>query len=541
LYHRRRVALNGLGWRTQGGEKAHLAEKIPCGKLDASVPIRPIKKLLVANRGEIALRIIRTAKIEGIKTVAVFSEADTDAAHVAASDEAVLIGPPEPSQSYLNPKAIIEAALSCGADAIHPGYGFLSERAEFARAVEESGLIFVGPPAEVMAALGDKISARRLAIEAGVPIVPGIEASDLESARAFAQRVQFPILIKASAGGGGRGMRVVSRFDELEASLDSAAREARAAFGDGRVFIEKYLARPRHVEIQILGDASGKIITLGERECSIQRRHQKVIEESPSPAVGEKLRASLCESALRLAQKSGYRNAGTAEFLLDGGEFYFLEVNARLQVEHPVTELRFGCDLVAEQLRIAAGEKLGEPKHPQGWAIECRLTAEDPALSFRPAIGKVLYLRLPSGPGIRIDSALEQGTEITSYYDSLIAKVVSHGATREAARRRMIAALDDVSILGISHSTAFLRDVVASDRFANGDLSTHFVEENFPTWSQSREREEAALIAAALATVDSREFALRSWDYPGLDEQHNPPPRSSPWNALGGFRLWDRR
>jgi len=522
-------------------EKAHLVEKTPCAKLEASVPIRPIKKLLVANRGEIALRIISTAKIEGIKTVAVFSKADSDAAHVAASDEALLIGPPEPAQSYLNTKAIIEAALKSGADAIHPGYGFLSESAEFARTVEESGLIFVGPPADVMAALGDKISARRLALEAGVPIVPGIEASDLAAARAFAQRVQFPILIKASAGGGGRGMRVVSRFDELERALDSASREAQAAFGDGRIFVEKYLARPRHVEIQILGDANGKIITLGERECSIQRRHQKVIEESPSPAVGEKLRASLCDAAIRLAQKSGYRNAGTAEFLLDGAEFYFLEVNARLQVEHPVTELRFGCDLVAEQLRIAAGEKLGEPKQPQGWAIECRLTAEDPAHSFRPAIGKVLYLRLPSGLGIRVDSALEQGSEITSYYDSLIAKVVSYGATRETARRRMIVALDEVSILGISHSTAFLRDIVASDRFGNGDLSTHFVEENFSTWSEGGEREEAALIAAALAAVDSREFAFRSWNHPGSDDQRNPAKRSSPWNGLGGFRLWDRR
>jgi acetyl/propionyl-CoA carboxylase alpha subunit len=333
-------------------------------------------------------------------------------------------------------------------------------------------------------------------------------------------------------------MRVVLRQEDLADSLEAASREARAAFGDGRVFVEKYLARPRHIEVQILGDASGTITALGERECSIQRRHQKLIEESPSPVVGEELRAKMCEAAIRLATRVGYRNAGTAEFLLDGDDFYFLEVNARLQVEHPVTELRFGCDLVAEQLRIAAGEQLAEHKPPRGWAIECRLTAEEPEHGFRPATGKVLYLHMPSGPGVRVDSALEQGTVVTTYYDSLIAKVVSYGATREEARCRMIAALEDVSILGVAHGTAFLRDIVASAPFARGDLSTHFIEENSPTWSCSREHENAALIAAALAVGDSNEFAPHSPDSGRNDPERNDA-RSSPWNRLGSFRLWN--
>ena len=540
MYHKPSAALNTGSPPCACYFQASAGDCTGCGKLDATVPTGKIKNLLVANRGEIALRIIRTAKVEGIRTIAVYSEADAGAAHVAAADEAVLIGPPEPAQSYLKGSAIIAAAHANGADAIHPGYGFLSENEEFARATLESGLIFVGPPPRVMAALGDKISARRLAAQAGVPIVPGIEASDLQSARMFAQRVQYPILIKASAGGGGRGMRVVVRLEDLEDSLESASREARAAFGDGRLFIEKYLARPRHIEVQILGDGSGEIVALGERECSIQRRHQKLIEESPSPAVGHELRARMCEAAIRLATRSGYRNAGTVEFLLDGDDFYFLEVNARLQVEHPVTELRFGCDLVAEQLRIAAGERLVEPKRPRGWAIECRLTAEEPEHGFRPATGKVLYLQLPSGPGVRVDSALEQGTVVTSYYDSLIAKVVSYGATREEARRRMIAALDDVSILGVGHSTAFVRAIVASAPFAHGELSTRFIEENSPSSSWAHEHENAALIAAALATGDSKEFSFQSTDSGSHDPARNSS-RSSPWSKLGNFRLWNTR
>jgi acetyl/propionyl-CoA carboxylase alpha subunit len=391
---------------------------------------RAIKKLLIANRGEIALRVIRSAQLLGLKTVAVFSEADRSALHVAEADEARLIGAAAPSESYLNIDAVMRAAIDTGADAIHPGYGFLSERPAFARAVEKAGLIFVGPSSTAMEAVGDKVAARRLATEAKVPVVPGIETSDAASVRAFAKKVGYPILVKASAGGGGRGMRVVEEDPALEGALESAAREAQAAFGDGRIFVEKYLARPRHIEVQILGDSHGKIVALGERECSIQRRHQKLIEESPSLAVDEKLRARLCDAAVRLASAVGYQSAGTVEFLLQDGEFYLLEVNARLQVEHPVTEIRFGCDLVAEQLRIAAGERVGDLDAPRGATIECRITAEDAEHDFRPAVGRVSYLHLPNAPGVRVDTHLTEGTEVGSNYDSLLAKIICYGANR---------------------------------------------------------------------------------------------------------------
>ncbi len=433
--------------------------RVACGTLRHRVNPRTISKLLVANRGEIALRIIRSARVLGIKTVAVYSTADAGAAHVAAADEARLIGPPEPSASYLNLEAIIGAAQDSGADAIHPGYGFLSERPEFARAVEGHGMVFVGPPADVMAALGDKVAARRIAVGAGVPVVPGVDTGDLAAARKFAAEAGFPILVKAAAGGGGRGMRVVAEAAGLEAALAAAAREAQAAFGDGRVFLEKYLARPRHIEIQILGDHLGNVVALGERECSIQRRHQKIIEESPAPGLSAAMRDRMTEAALKLARAAGYSNAGTAEFLVDGDNFYFLEINARLQVEHPITELRFGCDLVAQQLRVAAGGRVIEPLTPRGCAIECRINAEDAAHDFRPAVGRVINLNLPAGPGVRIDTHLGLGAEVSPYYDSLIAKLICFGADREEARTRMVAALGEFSLLGITNTAAFLRDV----------------------------------------------------------------------------------
>src|SRR5208283_3130664 len=385
---------------------------------------RPLKKLLIANRGEIALRVIRSARVLGLKTVAVYSEADRTSTHVAEANEARLIGPAPPSESYLNIDAVMRAAIETGADAIHPGYGFLSERPAFARAVEEAGLIFVGPSSVAMEAVGDKVAARRLATAAGVAVVPGIETADPASVRTFAKKVGYPILVKAAAGGGGRGMRVVQEAGALDAALESAAREAQAAFGDGRIFVEKYLARPRHIEVQILGDSHGKIVALGERECSIQRRHQKLIEESPSVAVDEKLRAQICDAAVRLVSAAGYQSAGTVEFLLQDGGFYLLEVNARLQVEHPVTEIRFGCDLVAEQLRIAASEHVSDPAAPRGATIECRITAEDAEHDFRPAIGRVSYLHLPNAPGVRVDTFLTEGTEISANYDSLLAKII---------------------------------------------------------------------------------------------------------------------
>ncbi len=511
------------------------------GRLPQEVKPRTIKKLLVANRGEIALRIIRSARVLGLKTVAVYSEADAGAAHVVAADEARPIGPPDPASSYLNIDAIIAAATASGADAIHPGYGFLSERPEFARATEDHGMTFVGPPAKVMAALGDKVAARRIAIEAGVPVVPGVDSGDLATARSFAASAGYPILVKATAGGGGRGMRVVNDAAGLADSLEAAAREAQAAFGDGRVFLEKYLPRPRHIEIQLLGDHHGTLCALGERECSIQRRHQKLIEESPAPGLPAAVRDRMIEAALSLARAAGYRNAGTAEFLVDGDNFYFLEINARLQVEHPVTELRFGCDLVAEQLQIAAGGSVAEPAAPRGHAIECRINAEDAAHDFRPATGRVLKLNLPAGPGVRIDTQLGAGAEVSPYYDSLIAKLICYGADREQARERMAGALGEFSLLGINNTAAFLGDVIASEAFARGDLSTRFLEENFPRWSVASGDLTGALITAALVAegmLDSP--GHRAAANCGRAEGGRPDVRT-PWAELGGFELWGRR
>jgi acetyl/propionyl-CoA carboxylase alpha subunit len=505
---------------------------------------RTISRLLVANRGEIALRIIRSARVLRIKTVAVYSEADAAAAHVVAADEARLIGRSDPASSYLNIDAIIAAASAARADAIHPGYGFLSERPEFARATEAHGMTFIGPPAAVMAALGDKVAARRIAIDAGVPVVPGVDTGDLAAARTFAASAGFPVLVKAAAGGGGRGMRVVNEAAGLNAALEAAAREAQAAFGDGRVFLEKYLARPRHIEIQILGDHHGTIFALGERECSIQRRHQKLIEESPAPGLSGGVLDRMTEAALKLARAAGYRNAGTVEFLVDGDNFYFLEINARLQVEHPVTELRFGCDLVAEQLRIAAGERLAEPLAPRGCAIECRINAEDAAHDFRPAIGRVISLNLPAGPGVRLDTHLGVGAEVSPYYDSLIAKLLCFGADREQARSRMAAALGEFSLLGINNTAAFLRDVVASAAFARADLSTRFLEEHFPQWNAAGGDLTAALIAAALAaggTLDGARPGALIAAANGAPNETGGNGVRTPWTELAGFELWGRR
>ena len=499
---------------------------------------RAFKKLLIANRGEIARRVIRSARLLGLKTVAVFSEADRKSPHVMEADEARLIGPPAPAESYLNIDAILQAATETGADAIHPGYGFLSERPAFARAVERAGLIFVGPSAAAMEAIGDKVAARRLAAECQVAVVPGIETGESSSVRTFAKKVGYPILVKAAAGGGGRGMRVVDQADALEAALESASREAQAAFGDGRIFVEKYLARPRHIEVQVLGDSHGKLVALGERECSIQRRHQKLIEESPSVAVDEKLRGRMCDAAIRLARGCAYQNAGTVEFLLQDDEFYLLEVNARLQVEHPVTEIRFECDLVAEQLKIAMGERLGDFDAPRGAAIECRITAEDAEHDFRPAVGLVSYLHLPNAPGVRVDTFLREGIEIAAHYDSLLAKVICYGASREEARRRTLLALDEVVIAGIHHTAAFLRDVIASEQFRRGELSTHFVDDHFKKWHYSASNENAALIAAAL--IASRALGNNEVTTAGTNGKVDRR-EDSPWTSLGGFELWQRR
>ena len=497
---------------------------------------RQLKKLLVANRGEIALRIIRSSRLFGLRTVAVFSEADAMSTHVAAADQSILIGPAEASKSYLDIAKIIGAARQSGADAIHPGYGFLSERAEFARAAAEAGIVFVGPRPEVMDALGDKVAARRIAAEAGVPVVPGIETAEISAARAFAAQVDYPILVKAAAGGGGRGMRVVSEAAQLEDALEAASHEAAAAFGDGRIFIEKYLARPRHIEIQVLGDEDGGVVALGERECSIQRRHQKIVEESPAPGLSVPMRTRMIYAALNLVRAANYTNAGTVEFLVEGDNFYFLEVNARLQVEHPVTEMRFGCDLVCEQLRIASGDKVPDPQTPRGAAIECRINAEDPEHDFRPATGRVLHLSIPAGPGVRFDSHLAVGAEVTPWYDGLLGKLICLGADREEARRRMINALDEFAILGVINNAAYLRDIVASDQYRDAKLSTHFIEEFFTGWRPGDAEITSALIAAAMTANGAFGEVTRS-----ADAQRPGATNRSPWEILKNFELWGSR
>jgi acetyl-CoA carboxylase, biotin carboxylase subunit len=397
------------------------------------------KKVLIANRGEIALRIIRACRELGVASVAVYSDADARAPHVREADEAVNIGAPPSAESYLRGERIIEAARRLGAEAIHPGYGFLSEREWFARAVRDAGLVFIGPPAEAIAAMGSKTAARTLAVAANVPVVPGTTEplKDAAEARAVADRFGYPVLLKAAAGGGGKGMRLVRDASEMESSLDAARRESKNAFGDDAVYVEKYIVGPRHVEIQVLGDNYGTMLSLNERECSVQRRHQKMIEEAPSVAVTPEIRRAMGETAVRAASAAGYVNAGTCEFLLDrDGKFYFLEMNTRLQVEHPVTELVTGIDLVQWQMRIASGERLPfkqEDIVPRGWAIECRITSEDPANGFLPSTGTISYVHVPAGPGVRWDSGIEIGSEVGLYYDPMLAKLIVHAPTREAA------------------------------------------------------------------------------------------------------------
>ncbi|HEX6536261.1 MAG TPA: acetyl-CoA carboxylase biotin carboxylase subunit [Gemmatimonadaceae bacterium] len=463
--------------------------------------------VLIANRGEIALRIVRACRELGIRAVAVYSEADAHAPHVREADAAVCIGPPPSSESYLRGDRIIEAARRTGAQAIHPGYGFLSEREPFARAVRDAGLVFVGPPPEAIAAMGSKTAARRLAIEAGVPVVPGTTEPlrDAAEAAEIAERFGYPVLLKAAAGGGGKGMRVVHAPGELAGALDTARREARNAFGDDAVYVEKYIVGPRHVEIQVLGDTHGTMLSLGERECSIQRRHQKMIEEAPSVAVGPELRARMGETAVRAARAAGYVNAGTCEFLLDAdGQFYFLEMNTRLQVEHPVTELVTGIDLVEWQLRVAAGERLPfrqEEIAPRGWAIECRITSEDPANGFLPSTGRISYLRLPGGPGIRWDGGIGVGSEIGLYYDPMLAKLIVWAPTRDRAIARMHRALLELTVEGVETSRDFHLRVMEDDEFRRGAIGIQWLERRLASLTSvpaPADGVEAAVIAAAL-------------------------------------------
>jgi acetyl-CoA/propionyl-CoA carboxylase biotin carboxyl carrier protein len=446
---------------------------------------RPIKRLLVANRGEIAVRVIRACRELGISTVAVYSDADADAPHVWAADRAVRVGPAPARDSYLSLEALIDAVESSGADAVHPGYGFLSERAHFARALEQRGITFVGPPSDAIDRMGSKIGARQLMEAAGVPVVPGETPADSSEASLIdaARRVGFPVLLKPSAGGGGIGMKIVRDEASLAEAVAQARREAQAAFGDPTLYVERLVERPRHVEIQVFADHHGHVVHLFERECSVQRRHQKMIEESPCQALSPAVRARMGEAAVAAARAAGYRNAGTVEFLLEGdgdeARFYFLEMNTRLQVEHPVTEMVVGVDLVQAQLRIAGGEPLPwaqESLASRGHAIECRVYAEDPAMNFLPQAGPLLLYREPQGPGIRVDSGVREGTEISVHYDPMLAKLIVFGETREAARLRALDALGRFAILGVRTNIPFLRAVLRHPRFVDAQVDTRFLE-----------------------------------------------------------------
>ncbi|MBI5253744.1 MAG: acetyl-CoA carboxylase biotin carboxylase subunit [Euryarchaeota archaeon] len=439
-------------------------------------------KILIANRGEIAIRVMRACREMGIATVAVFSEADKNALHAKYADEAYLIGPAPASQSYLNIDSIIDVAEKTKAEAIHPGYGFLAENANFARACEEQGIKFIGPSSRAMEKMGNKIEARKIMKKASVPIVPGSdgEIDDADKAVDIAEEIGYPIVLKASAGGGGIGMKVVSRREELEHVIESTQAVAKSAFGDATLFIEKYLAKPRHIEFQVLADSKGNTIHVNERECSIQRRHQKLIEETPSPIVTEQLRKKIGTLAVKSARAVKYENAGTVEFIYSKGKFYFLEMNTRLQVEHPITEITTGIDLVKEQIKIAAGEELEigpkEVKH-FGHAIECRINAEDPLNDFAPSPGKITRYRSPGGPGIRIDSGVRMGYTISPYYDPMISKLVAWGRNRRETIARMNRALTEYIISGVTTNIPFHKAVMNDEAFQQGELSTDFIEE----------------------------------------------------------------
>jgi len=473
-----------------------------------------LTRVLVANRGEIAHRIIRACHEEGIEAVAVYSDADENRAYVRAADAAVRIGPPPAAESYLRIDALIEAARTAGAEAIHPGYGFLAERADFAEAVEQAGLVFVGPPSSAIRAMGDKTEARRRMQAAGVPIVPGGTApvDDGPAALALAEELGYPVLVKATAGGGGRGMRIATSPAELPGALAIASSEAMKAFGDGAVYLEKLIERPRHVEIQVLADFQ-KTIHLGERECSIQRRHQKLVEEAPSSAVTPQLRRSMGQAAVAAAVAVGYRGAGTCEFLLaQDGAFYFLEMNTRIQVEHPVTELVFSVDLIREQLRIARGQSMSVsewPLHPRGHAIECRITSEDPGNNFLPSTGTIRWLRVPSGPGVRWDGGVDAGDEITLHYDSLLAKLIVHAENRPGAIRRMRRALDELVVVGVATNTGFLQRLLRDPAFVEGDVDIQFLNRrpDLLVAPPDGDRDKRLAIAAALAEDAHRERA----------------------------------
>jgi acetyl-CoA carboxylase biotin carboxylase subunit len=494
-----------------------------------------VKKILVANRGEIAIRVMRAARELGIATVAVYSEADAKSLHVQLADEAVCIGPPSPLESYLDMNKILEAVRKTGSDAVHPGYGFLAENDRFAAMLEEEGITFIGPPSSVIRAMGSKLEARSIMKKAGVPIIPGmLEGSDdPDEVTKAAEGVEGAIFIKASAGGGGKGMRLVRERKDLAAMVREAIGEARSAFGDGTVYIEKAIERPRHIEFQVLADNHGNVVHLYERECSIQRRHQKVLEETPSTALDDKLRAKMGKAAVKAAGAAGYRNAGTIEFIVDGDKnFYFLEMNTRIQVEHPITEVTTGIDLVKWQIMIASGEKLGFTQSDvvkRGHAIECRIYAEDPDNNFLPSCGMIRLLREPWGPGIRNDSGIYEGWEVSPHYDPILSKLVAWGEDREAARRKMLTALDEYVVQGIKTSIAIHKRILRNDAFIRGETYTDFFERHRDEIFAEEDGgvPDEAFIAAALADI--------------LADRRSSPgeatSRPTPWHEIGKWEI----
>ncbi|MFH0777819.1 MAG: acetyl-CoA carboxylase biotin carboxylase subunit [Candidatus Eisenbacteria bacterium] len=494
-------------------------------------------RVLIANRGEIAVRIVRALRETGVTAVAIYSDADRDSLHVRLADEAYRIGPSPSEESYLRIDGIVSLAKRVKAEAIHPGYGFLAENAAFAAKCEANGITFIGPSSYAIAAMGNKLVSRKTAVSAGVTIIPGATkpASGLEDARRSALEIGYPIMLKAAAGGGGKGLRIVREERELESALRLTQGEARAAFGDDEVFVEKYISRPRHVEIQILADHSGNCVYLGERECSIQRRHQKVIEETPSVVVSQELRRRMGEAAVRVAKAVDYTNAGTVEFIVDENrDFFFLEMNTRLQVEHPVTELVTGIDIVKEQLAIASGERLSfgqEDVKPRGHAMECRIYAEDPHNSFLPSAGRIRRLRLPEGPGVRNDTGIYQGYEVSVYYDPLLAKLVIWGKDRREAMERARRALGEYLIDGVATTIPFHRWIMRQSEFKKGDIHAAFIDEHF---SGSAPREggdllRVAIVAAALDTFDRERKAC-------VPQPRRTDRGSSPWRLYGRLR-----
>jgi propionyl-CoA carboxylase alpha chain len=492
---------------------------------------RTLRKVLVANRGEIAVRVMRTCRERGIETVAVYSDPDRSSPHVRMADEAYAIGPAAASESYLVQEKILDVARRSGADAVHPGYGFLSENAAFAEACADAGVVFIGPPPEAIRAMGDKTAARQLMKEAGVPMAPGTTdaVSSTDEGAEVAEGIGYPVLIKAAAGGGGKGMRIVHEPNAFERSMEMAQSEAQSAFGDGRVFIEKYIEEPRHIEFQILADDHGSTIHLFERECSIQRRHQKVIEEAPSSILTPELREEMGRAAIAAAESCGYRNAGTVEFLVDAdGHFYFMEMNTRLQVEHPVTEWITGVDLVAEQLRVAEGKPLSisqEDLSINGHSVECRVYAEDPASGFLPDPGPLHRHAAPSGFGVRVDAGVEEGGDVLIHYDPMISKLTSWGRTREAAIDRMSRALDEYEISGVQTTIPFCQFAMGHDAFRSGQFSTHFVDQHFTPDALSVDEEARDRLAALAATL----YVAEQEDETAPALAANGAPSRSPW------------